>query len=76
MQQEHSWYLVEDMTHDDAADGILVVQVRRLRAISREIPVFATREEPMKFAAGASGDRGRRPVGGRSQLFSCRAFPV
>jgi hypothetical protein len=33
--------------NDDAADGILVVQIRHLRTVSGEIPEFATGEELM-----------------------------
>jgi hypothetical protein len=35
---------IEDGEHEDAADGLLVVQVRRLRTISAEIPQPVTRE--------------------------------
>jgi hypothetical protein len=35
---------IEDGKNEDAADGLLVVQVRRLRAISGEIPEIAPRE--------------------------------
>jgi hypothetical protein len=35
MRRDHSQYRGRD--NEDASDGILVVQVRRLRAISREI---------------------------------------
>jgi hypothetical protein len=34
----------EDRTHEGAANGILLVQVRRVGTISREISQFAARE--------------------------------
>jgi hypothetical protein len=45
MRQGQSWH--RGCENDDAADGILVVQIRHLRTVSREIPEFATREELM-----------------------------
>jgi hypothetical protein len=38
---------IEDGTNENAADGILVVQVCRLRAVPREIPELAAREAPI-----------------------------
>src|ERR1700745_2646185 len=40
---------IEDRTHDNAADGVLVVQVRRLRTIYRDISEFAAREALVKI---------------------------
>jgi len=37
------WWAVEDRSNDDAADIVLVVQVRAVRAISRSLPVPAAR---------------------------------
>jgi hypothetical protein len=38
---------IEDGTNENAADGILVVQVCRLRAVLREISELAAREAPI-----------------------------
>ena len=40
---------IEDRTHDNAADGVLVVQVRRLRTIYRDISELAAREALVKI---------------------------
>jgi hypothetical protein len=63
--------------HDDAADGVLVVQVCRLGAISREIPQFATREELMRLAVGGASGNGAGVLSADGcNYFSGRAFPV
>jgi hypothetical protein len=48
MRLGHCWH--EDRTHEGAADGILVVQVRRVGTISREISQFAAREALIGFS--------------------------
>jgi hypothetical protein len=49
MRLGHCWH--EDRTHEGAADGILVVQVRGVGTISREISQFAAREALIGFSA-------------------------
>jgi hypothetical protein len=60
---------IEDGTDEDAADGILVVQIRRLRAIPGEVSERAAREAKLSGFVARPGKavfappmRARKPI--------------